>query len=312
MNIKNNNVSIGIFIPTFNGEKDLRRLLNKIEFDRYKLLIIDSSSSDGTTAMLDGYNIDYLVIRQKDFNHGATREIARKYINTDIVVMMTPDAYMEDSKSLNILVEPIINGEVVATYGRQIPHNDADIFESFPRKFNYPDYDIIKDKSKINEFGVFTFFFSDTFAAYDNKVLDEIGGFQPILTNEDYFAAAKIIMKGYKIKYVSDAVVKHSHNYTLSQEFKRYFDTGYVRAELHWVNKLVGSAEKRGNEFVKQLIKKLYKENKFLIPYAIIQSFVKWFGYRVGYYSLRMPKWWKKKLSSQKYYWDSKYYLSNK
>ena len=42
--------------------------------------------------------------------------------------------------------------------------------------------------------------------------LNEIGGFDPVLTSEDYFAVAKLLLKGYKIAYVAESVVVHSRD----------------------------------------------------------------------------------------------------
>ena len=34
-------------------------------------------------------------------------------------------------------------------------------------------------------------------------------------------------MKGYCVGYAADAMVYHSHSYTMAQEFKRHFDLGF-------------------------------------------------------------------------------------
>jgi rhamnosyltransferase len=155
--------------------------------------------------------------------------------------------------------------------------------------------------------GIFTFFCSDSFSAYLNSALDEVGGMKPILTNEDYFAVAALLQNGGAIYYQAEAVVHHSHRYTLKQEFQRYFDTGYVRGENPWVNKLVGPVEGHGAGFVKELVRLLLKEKPSLLPYAILQTGVKWLGYRVGGLGPRLPLAWCKVLSSQRYYWGSHY-----
>ena len=60
-------------------------------------------------------------------------------------------------------------------------------------------------------------------------------------------------------------MVYHSHDYSLWQEFKRMFDTGYVRAERPWLDIEAGTATKRGLEFSKKLFSMLAKNNPFLI-----------------------------------------------
>jgi len=221
---------------------------------------------------------------------------------------MTQDAYATDERTIEKLVEPILKDQAAVSYARQLPRQDADLFEAVPRLFNYPAESNIRSIEDIPKYGVYTFFCSNSCAAYRNNVLDEIGGFESVLTNEDYFAVAKILQKGYKIAYVAEAMVEHSHEYTLIEEFKRYFDTGYVRSERRWITKLVGHAESRGMQLFIMTLKELKRENILLLPKAFFVFFARWLGFRLGFLSIGMPSWFKKILSAQRYYWDSKYY----
>jgi rhamnosyltransferase len=299
---------ISLIIPTYNAEPLIDTVLQAIKKNQYSIdiLIIDSSSSDNTVnTVLQHDDVKVIIISQKAFNHGGTREFARKQVTADIVVFLTQDAIPTSVDFIEKLTFPLLTSDTIAvSYGRQIPHDGADIFETFPREYNYGlDFQVrsIKD---IEHYGVYTFFCSNSCAAYKNKALDEIGGFKSVLTNEDYFAVAELLQKGYEIAYVPEAIVKHSHRYTLWQEFQRYFDTGYVRAENPIIQKLVGQAEKRGIGFVSALIKKLWIESPSLIPYAIVQSLIKWLGFRAGFYGNNLPVWLKKKVSQQGYYWN--------
>ena len=111
---------------------------------------------------------------------------------------------------------------------------------------------------------------------------------------------------------MAEAEAIHSHKYSLWREFQRYFDAGYVRAVNPWVTELVGQAEIHGSRFFKSMIQRLLKKNPFLIPYAFIQSGLKWLGYRLGFLCFRGPTWLKKMLSGQSYFFDSKYYIPGK
>ena len=303
--------SVGLFIPTYQAQGCLHTCLQSVLASPVdiKILIIDSSSSDGTVNIAKKLGVEVIVIPQSDFNHGATREMARKHLNTDIVIMMTQDAIPENPEFLARLIKPLQDDETISvSYARQLPHHGADIFEAFPREFNYTAEPEVRSIQDLIKYGVFTFFCSDSCSAYKNAALDEIGGFQNVIVSEDYYAVAAMLQKGYKIAYAADSEVRHSHRYTLKQEFQRYFDTGYVRAQNPEVQKRVGNAENRGAGLVKALLIRVLKEKPWLIPYAIIQSGAKWLGYRAGYHSQAIPKSWKIKLSSQKSYWVSKYY----
>jgi rhamnosyltransferase len=155
------------------------------------------------------------------------------------------------------------------------------------------------------EYGVYTFFCSNSCAAYKNAALDLVGGFKSVLTNEDYFAVADLLHAGYQIAYTPTTIVRHSHRYSLWQEFQRYFDTGFVRAEHPYIQQWAGQAEKRGMGFARALLYKIWLTQPLLLPYTLLQLLIKWLGFRVGFYGKSLPRWLKQRLSQQHGYWLS-------
>jgi rhamnosyltransferase len=302
-------MTIGVAILTLNAGRDLPRLLPTLvaEPGVDRIIVVDSASTDETEKIVSAYPaVEWVTIRRADFNHGATREMARKHLGTDVVVFLTQDVIPLPGFVVK-LVEPIVKGQAVVAYGRQLPHAGAGFLEAFPRAFHYPARSQRRTIEDTARLGIFTFFCSDSFSAYSNQALDAVGGIKPILTNEDYFAVAALLKNGGAIFYQAEAVVHHSHSYTLKQEFQRYFDTGYVRGENPWVNKLVGHVEGHGAGFIKSLVKTLLREKPGLLPYAILQTGIKWLGYRAGGVGPRLPLKWCKRFSSQRYYWTSRY-----
>lgn len=298
---------VGVAIITHNACHHLKKCLPPFLNSAFnpRVLVVNSSSNDGTIELAQKLGAETLVIPRLKFNHGLTREKARQYLNTDIVIMATPDAYAENEKTLDNLIEPILNGEASLSYGRQIAHDGADIFESFPREFNYPSTSHIRSIEDVKTYGVYTFFCSNSFAAYSNSALDAIGGFSPVLIGEDTVVAAKLLNAGHRIAYASDAVVKHSHRYSLKEEFCRSFDTGLARKEFHSLISRGGRDTVRGCHYVKALLVRLLTEKPHLIPYAIVQSGAKLLGYKIGQASYSAPHFWKRFLSSQDFYWSS-------
>lgn len=299
--------TIGIVIPTLNAAKLLSKCLPPILASSLKprILIVDSASTDETLTIAKQFSIETISIERKDFNHGLTREMARKKLNTDIVIMMTPDAIATSGDVIEILVKPIVQGHAAVAYARQIPHNGAQFFEAFPREFNYPAVSQLRSLEDLSKYGVYTFFCSDSFAAYSNKALNEIGGFKRVLLGEDTVATAELLKKGHKIAYVAEAVVKHSHEYSLKQEFQRYLDTGMARKEYQKLIVSDQSEMNRGTDFIKVMIKRLFKEQPHLLPYAFIQTLVKLLGFQIGKASVYGPRWLQQKLCSQPSYWTS-------
>ena len=68
-------------------------------------MVIDSNSSDRTVEIAKEYKCK--IATENNFNHGLTREKARKILNTDIVVFITQDAYIESQESINQLVNQL-------------------------------------------------------------------------------------------------------------------------------------------------------------------------------------------------------------
>lgn len=301
-----------IIIPVLDGMESLQSLVNSLGPDIDQVLFVDSGSTDGSKEFLEKSNFSVLAIPPGSFNHGSTRERVRKSLDCDVVVYMTQDVILKSSDALMFLLEPILSGKADVAYGRQMPKSNAGFFERFPREYNYNEVRHVRSLNDVRQFGAFTFFCSDSFAAYSQSALNRVGGFEATLTHEDYFTVAKILNNGGRIAYVAEAEVIHSHDYSLRQEFRRYFDAGYVRAVTPWVTDLVGNAENHGSRYFKSLLKRLAKEDPKLLPYAFLQTLTKWLGFRIGFLCFKGPKWLKKLLSGQSYYFDSKYYIPGK
>ncbi len=79
------------------------------------------------------------------------------------------------------------------------------------------------------------------------EALEAVGGFAPVIMCEDQYVAARMLEAGYSIYYAADASVIHSHNYSLMEEFKRYFDLGvFFGSHERWIVDHFGTAGSEG------------------------------------------------------------------
>ena len=85
------NHSIGVAIPTYRARAHLAHCLPPLRESplRPRILVVDSSSGDGTVEEAERLGAETLVIPRNEFNHGATRELARRRLGTEIAVMVT-------------------------------------------------------------------------------------------------------------------------------------------------------------------------------------------------------------------------------
>ncbi len=291
---------ITIIVPTYNASKYLSSLLTRLEsqtIKNYELIVVDSSSNDDTVDIAQSHQANIITIPQSEFDHGGTRTSAAMKAKGDILVYLTQDALPYDEYAIeNITKSFTDDGEIGAAFGRQLPYPEASVFAEHLRLFNYPDTSytrVLEDKKKC---GIKTAFLSNSFAAYRKSVLEEIGYFKSGLPfGEDACAGAKILLKGYKITYVADAMVLHSHNYTVWQDFRRYFDMGIFHRTENWLLREFGKAEDEAIKYAKSEFRFLLSKRKFyLFPEFILRTFMKYLGYKVGKGHKRFRLWFTK------------------
>ena len=301
-------MSVGVVFITHTAKHHLPKCLPPVLESTVpvRVLVVNSSSCDGTVELAREMGAETLVIPRPEFNQGVTREMARKYLGTDIVVMMCPDTYGVDRNFLEPLVAPLRAGLADVSYARQVPHDGAGFFEAFHREFNYGTTSEIRSLGAGEEEDPRLFFCSDSCAAWRNDSLDAAGGFPVVLTGEDTVATTRILRNGGRIAYVAEAVVKHSHRYGLADEFRRHFDAGYARNVQFAEDMLRAKSDtSRGVEYVRQLFRRLLRERPWLLPYAALQVLVKYLGYRAGASARRLPFALVRRMASQDYYWSS-------
>lgn len=300
---------IQVIIPIYKPDHKLIELLKKIKeqsIEDIPLLIIDSGSNDEYKSEIKNMNCLVKKIDVKTFNHGGTRQMgADMFPDKDIYIFLTQDAILANEKSIENIVKVFNNSNIGCAYGRQLPHKEANLFSSYARLFNYKDKSYIysiKDKEK---YGMKTAFCSNSFAAYRRKALNEIGGF-PINTilSEDMYVAAKMLLNKWSVAYCSDAMVYHSHNYTIWQEFKRYFDIGVFHSRESWIRDTFGGAEGEGKKYIISEFKYLIERNIMLIFPMIIRDIMKFLGFRLGMKERFINKHIKRKISMTKNFWN--------
>lgn len=309
--LDNRKTRIACIVPTYNGRNDLARLLDSLEKQSasFDLFIVDSSSSDGTGELARSRVANVVTIPSSQFNHGGTRQMmASRNPGYDIYVFLTQDAYLEDVDAIEHLVAPFKDERVGAVCGRQLPHKDASPLAEHARLFNYPATSMVKSFEDVPQMGIKAAFMSNSFAAYRGAALVEVGGFpEHVIFAEDMYVAAKMLLGGWKVAYAGNASCRHSHNYSLQEEFRRYFDMGVFHAREPWIRERFGGAGGEGLRYVKSELRLLGLSRIYLWPSAIFRNACKLLAYKLGQKERGLSLGLKKKLGMYKRYWDSPY-----
>lgn len=288
-------MNITLIVPTYNAGELWKKWIEAYRQQLFKpkqVIIIDSGSIDNTRELAEQEGFFVHKIAKEDFNHGGTRNLASRFAlqSSDILVFMTQDALFENPHSLENLLKPFGDNTVAGVCGRQLPHLDANPLAAHARLFNYPSISSSKGLEDIPKYGIKTVFMSNSFSAYRKSIFDELGGFpENTILSEDMYVAAKIVLAGYKVAYCAEATVHHSHNYTLKQEFQRYFDIGVFQANEPWIQEKFGKASSEGKRFIISEILFLWKQSPIWIFKSLLSTFCKLAGFKFGLFWEKLP-----------------------
>lgn len=299
--------TVSIIIPTYQASRYIGTLIPVLRSQTLppdEIIIIDSSSSDGTAALARDLGCRVEVIPQADFNHGGTRNRAAKLASGEVLLFMTQDAVPVDEHFIARLVAPLAAGTAGAAFARQTTPPDANPLEAFSRRFNYPTASDVRLPSDIERLGVKAYFFSDAASAVGRALFWQVGGFPDwVIVNEDMVLCARLLQANFGVAYVAEAAVYHAHNYTLKQVFRRYFDIGVF---MHQSREILVGAKSGGEGMrfaVQQARAMLNGRHYGAAARSIVESGLKWIAFQLGRRSRFLPRRLNRFLSGQKAYW---------
>lgn len=299
---------ISVIVPTYQARPYLPALIQQLRQQSLppeEILVLDSSSSDGTALLAQQLGCRVHTIPKADFNHGGTRNLGARLVSGNILVFMTQDALPVDDRFVEEITRPIREGSAVAVHARHVPYPSATPPEAFARGFNYPDRSHTRNLKDIPKFGIKAFFFSNVSSAVRRDLFWAAGGFpERVILNEDMLLCARLLRQGHTVAYQSEARVYHSHNYSLLQQFRRYFDIGVAMSQA---SEDLGGARAGGEgvRFAVRQIRHLATHGAWTwIPRSAIESCLKYTAYQLGRRERLLPRPAKRLLSMHSFFWD--------
>ncbi|MDX8412420.1 MAG: glycosyltransferase family A protein [Mariprofundaceae bacterium] len=192
-------------------------------FTDFELLVVDSGSTDNTLDIVSNYPCRLIEIEATDYYPGQVLNAAIRETRADIVVFQNSDTVPLHQHTLKRLLAGLDDDKVAAAFTRQIPRPEAhtwvrrDYAMAFPEAGDTPDWLTM----------------SLPMAAMRKSVWKEHPFYTDAWGSEDTEWAVWAKNQGYAIRYVPDALVMHSHNYTLEQMYGRRFIEGEADAFIY-------------------------------------------------------------------------------
>jgi rhamnosyltransferase len=196
-------------------------LLSQDAGDAVEIISCDDHSTDGTAEYLASVpQLRRIAPPEGKYVPGKTLNYMVEHANGEYIVFNNGDAIPQHKEYLKNLVAPLKDESVNCVYGNQIARPDA---YAVVRK----DYDrAFGDGSISKNWGRF---FSMVSSGFRKEELQKKPFNDKIQYSED---SEWVNRTGANIVYVPDAIVEHSHNYTLKQIKKRFFNEGVADTQM--------------------------------------------------------------------------------
>lgn len=197
-----------IIIRTYNEQRYLEELLQAIYSQyvddlNYEIIIVDSGSTDKTLEIADNLACRIVHIKKSEFSFGRSLNIGCAAAEGDYLVFISGHCVPTDRFWLKNLVTPLISGDVVLSYGRQIGGETTKFSEHLLFEKFYPNI------SQIPQNG----YFCNNANLALLKNIWKLYPFNESLTGlEDMYLSKHLVAERMPIGYVASAAVYHHHD----------------------------------------------------------------------------------------------------
>ena len=298
---------VSVVIPTLNAAPFLPRLLEAIFSQEphapAEVVLVDSLSTDATREIA-AKDPRVRVVPIADFTHGRSRNLGARAARGEVVVLMTQDAEPADRRWLAALLDPFADPQVVATYSRQVPRDDANPMERYFLNDRFPPGPPVKRvRTGVGPLMLKDVFFSNVSAAILRETLLAHPFEEDLIMSEDQQFSRDVIAAGAAVVYQPASVVIHSHNYSLTTCFRRYFDSVYSLT-LIFPRHGLGTTTSLGAKYFAAELWYMIRRHPLSLPHYVAYNLAKISGALAAHFVDALPRRVVRALSLHRYHWD--------
>ncbi|MGD2147385.1 MAG: glycosyltransferase [Anaerolineae bacterium] len=220
---------ISVIVPAYNAEETLGACLEALESQTvcrevYEIVVVDDGSTDGTQAVAEDYYV--VLCQQTHAGPAAGRNRGAREARGDLLLFTDADC-APVADWIERLAGAFVDPKVVGAKGTYRTHQKG-LVARFVQLEYEERYARMLELEEID--------FVDTYsAAYRRGVFLENGGFDvrfPTASVEDQEFSFRLALQGYRLVFVPEAVVNHTHDRTVGEYWRRKFNIGFWKALL--------------------------------------------------------------------------------
>jgi rhamnosyltransferase len=299
--------TVSVVIPTLNAEPYLRGILEAIFSQEptspSEVILVDSMSTDATRDIAAS-DARVRVVPIADFSHGRARNLGARAAVGEVVVMLTQDALPADRTWLAALLAPFADPQVVASYSRQVPCADANPMERFFLERRFPPRPPVRRERRGDAtLTLEDVFFSNVSAAIRRDALLRQPFDETLIMSEDQQFSRDVIAAGHAVVYQPESVVIHSHDYSLVNCFRRYFDSSCSLKVIFPEHGLARTAVMAAS-YIPGEARYMVRAHPRSLPRYLLYNLAKVGGTLAGLVAERLPRRAARALSLHRYHWE--------
>tara|TARA_A100001015_G_C14998708_1_gene717365 strand:+ start:710 stop:1525 length:816 start_codon:yes stop_codon:yes gene_type:complete len=263
---------IDVVVPIYNPGDNILKICEYLEnIPKVKwIYIFDTDKSFPNVKNFK--KVKYISIDKKDFHHAKIRNKYIKYSTSEYVIFMTQDVFFLNNSCISKMYNFIKKNDLSALTIRQSTIRKHDPYDRIKRLTKYPNKNFIFQSfsSLIN--------LSNTFTMYDVSIFKMLKGFP---TNhhwaEDIQYAELAINKGYKIGYLGETSIKHSHNHSMKDKISRAYLAGGLTRNSENRKKIIST-----HKTSILILQKAFKISFMLFNIVLLNLFILFLAYYYG------------------------------
>lgn len=209
---------VSIIMRSFNEAwalKDTLAAIQAQDYANWELIVIDSGSTDGSQDMIRAARpAHFIQITPQEYNPSRVINHGMRLAKSNLCIFINADATPQGKQWLRPLVQALLDPQVAACFGRQIPRPDCEAVFAC-------DYERCFGEHRESE--TWDHFFSMVSSGLRKDIWLQRGFREDLQYAEDDEYTRHCKAHGYQVVYVPGSIAMHSHNYTPDQSYKRAF-----------------------------------------------------------------------------------------